>query len=173
MKAPSVLKFFDHLLDKVTRQGGELGVIERRNHGSFSVRELDASWGFGEFPTIEGAAEIARLNGLIPAVDESARFDPENPDGALKYVVLAEQGCMDLIVFCVPPMTHKELAIAHATPTRKVVGAGYVTFQGRDAYAFGSSSTLDAVPRERDSRLLTALYRVTANMNRPPQPPAA
>ncbi len=86
----------------------------------------------------------------------------------MKYVVLSPLGTEFLVpVFCVSPMTHREVATAFAA-THRTVSAGFCepAADGTHWRVYGRSESLNLGPGRNDGELITALVHATRRVSR-------
>lgn len=81
----------------------------------------------------------------------------------LKYVRLRHDTEHDIFVFTVPPLSHANLATAHASFGYRPIAAGFVSFDADGtARTHGESTSLKLKPFPDDALRIGTAYRVTA-----------
>jgi hypothetical protein len=85
----------------------------------------------------------------------------------MKDVTLQDAGSLPVIVFCLVPMTHEELAAPYVAKGYQVVSAAFVRFDRftGQLVPYGHSTSLKKGPAADDAELLNALYNATLGGN--------
>lgn len=85
----------------------------------------------------------------------------------MKYVTLQDAGSLPVILFCLVPMTHEELAAPYVAKGYEVISAAFIRFDPStgELVPYGYSTSLKKGPAADDAQLLNALYKATQGGN--------